>query len=88
MPLVIVEAMTRGIAVVSSDCPTGPSEVINKENGWLYPVNNEGQLQSIIQSIIDDKHLLPSPIIIQKSVSHFEVSQYGISFLESIRNYL
>ena len=38
---VIVEALAHGIPVVSTDCPSGPSEILNKpEYGSLVPVGN------------------------------------------------
>jgi glycosyltransferase involved in cell wall biosynthesis len=40
-PLVLIEAMRLGTAVVSVDCKTGPHELIgNNERGWLVPVND------------------------------------------------
>jgi UDP-D-galactose:(glucosyl)LPS alpha-1,6-D-galactosyltransferase len=45
MPMVIGEAMARGIPVLSTDCETGPSDLIkNNENGWLTPTGNVQQL--------------------------------------------
>ncbi|WP_176551145.1 glycosyltransferase [Bacillus sp. AFS040349] len=52
MPMVIGEAMTRGIPVLSTDCETGPSDLIkNNENGWLTPTGNVYLLAETFQKI-------------------------------------
>lgn len=69
--LVICEALMRGVPVVSSNCPTGTSELIkNNLNGWLYPVHEEHKGIAIIQKIISKEIPLPVPLEIQNSVSH------------------
>lgn len=71
-PLVLLEAMVRGIPCVSSDCATGPNEIIRTDiNGWLYPVNDEGKCLNIIQKIIDEKLTLPSREQVVASVTSF-----------------
>lgn len=48
MPMVIGEAMTRGVPVISTDCETGPSDlIINGQNGWLTPTGN---VQNLIRT--------------------------------------
>ena len=46
MPNVILEALTLKVDVISSNCPTGPRELINKR--WLYKVGNTDQLSKRI----------------------------------------
>lgn len=46
---VIVEALEYGVPVVSTDCPSGPSEIINnKKYGELVPVGNPLAIASAI----------------------------------------
>ncbi|MFS4432357.1 glycosyltransferase [Chryseobacterium sp. S90] len=41
LPTILIEAMFCGNALVSYDCPTGPSEIINENNGFLIPLRNK-----------------------------------------------
>ena len=54
---VILEAMALGLPIVSTDCPSGPSEIIeHKKNGLLVPIKNEKALaQAIIDVITNDE---------------------------------
>ncbi|NEU08814.1 glycosyltransferase family 4 protein [Flavihumibacter sp. R14] len=57
-PNALIEAMHFGLACVSTDCPTGPSELINNgENGFLIPMNDQAALQGHLQSLIDNETL-------------------------------
>lgn len=58
MPGVLIQAMASGGACVSTDCPTGPNEVIvNGENGFLVPVGDSDQLRSGILELLDNEEL-------------------------------
>lgn len=54
--LVVLEALSFGIPVVSFDCPAGPSEIIENEvDGVLVPPNGIEKLADAIASIIIDE---------------------------------
>lgn len=57
MPNALLEAMTVGAPVVSTDCPCGgPKEVIrNQENGVLVPCGDVNQLAAAISSLLQDE---------------------------------
>lgn len=56
--LVIIEAMTMGLPVVSFNCKAGPSELIEDEfNGFLVEANNVHQLANKILEVIKNKEL-------------------------------
>ena len=55
---VLVEAMACGIPVISTDCPSGPAEIISDGvNGLLVPVNNEKKLADSIANLLENKML-------------------------------
>ncbi len=55
-PLVLIEAMLLGVAVVSVDCRTGPRELIDGEKmrGWLVPENDLDSFVLALESALKD----------------------------------
>lgn len=54
--LVIVEAMSCGLPVVSYACPCGPKDIISEgKDGYLVPVNDEEALAEKICLLIEDE---------------------------------
>ncbi|MCK4321004.1 glycosyltransferase [candidate division WOR-3 bacterium] len=57
-PNSLVEAMTCGIPVISTDCPSGPKEIItNGENGLLVPPKDYQALVNSILQVLTNKKL-------------------------------
>jgi len=55
LPNVLIEAMACGCPVVSTDCPSGPAEILDEETyGPLVPVGDAQALAESIQSVLDD----------------------------------
>lgn len=51
----LVEAMATGVAVLSTDCPSGPAEILgNAEHGILVPCNDVEAMAKAIQAYQDD----------------------------------
>lgn len=55
-PNVLIEAMYANLACISTDCPTGPSELIDSGvNGILIPVNSQNTLENKLHLLIEDE---------------------------------
>jgi glycosyltransferase involved in cell wall biosynthesis len=84
LPTVLIEAMACGTPVVSTDCPSGPSEILEDgKYGKLVPVNDpEALAKAIIETLnnpIDSKKL-------QKRANFFSVENSVNKYLEIINN--
>lgn len=54
-PNALMEAMAAGLPCISTDCPTGPSTIIDSgSNGILVPVGDEDAMSRAVESLIRD----------------------------------
>ncbi|RXT26885.1 hypothetical protein BVJ53_05910 [Lacticaseibacillus chiayiensis] len=75
--LVLGEAIARGVPVISSDCPTGPDDIVNDSNGYLYPPGDVQTLTAKMKSVIDNEKAfnhqkLPNTIVDFYPKSYFK----------------
>lgn len=75
---VIVESMLIGIPVISSDCPSGPREILNDgANGKLFKVGDYSHLAKTIEDILsgDNTELINRARIRSKDFSIEKITQ-------------
>lgn len=57
-PNALLEALSFGIPCIASDCNSGPSEMIqHKENGFLFEINNQKQLEKQMTALMENEAL-------------------------------
>lgn len=88
--LVIVEAMSCGLPIVSYECPYGPKDIIDEgTDGYLVPVNNEEMLAQRISALIEDEQLRKSmgkaALIKSKNYHAENIAQVWMQLFYSLR---
>ncbi|MHA1845999.1 MAG: glycosyltransferase [Promethearchaeota archaeon] len=83
-PNVLIEAMACGVPVISTDCPSGPKEIItNEKNGILVPVGDERKLaDGILDLLGDEKKRRRLSIEARKRVQDFEAKKIVRQYAE------
>jgi glycosyltransferase involved in cell wall biosynthesis len=62
LPNVLIEAMAAGTPVVSTDCPSGPAEILsNGKYGELIPVGDSEKMAAAIMRALDEKRKAIDP---------------------------
>ncbi len=83
-PNVLVEAMACGCTIVSTDCKSGPSEILeNGKYGSLVPIRNAQQLSDSILNAIDNKM---DKSILFKKVESFSLAKIGDQYSNLLFN--
>ncbi|VEP13237.1 Glycosyl transferase group 1 [Hyella patelloides LEGE 07179] len=81
---VLVEAMACGTTVVSTDCPSGPGEILAEEQyGKLVPVRDSPALaKAILESLAQPSN----PARLRSRADEFSVEQISNQYLDFINN--
>ncbi len=58
LPMVLIEAMSKGLAIVAFDCPTGPAEMItHRRDGLLVPAEDVAAFAAALDEVLGDDDL-------------------------------
>jgi glycosyltransferase involved in cell wall biosynthesis len=81
---VLVEALALGTSVVSTNCPHGPAEILDRGRfGLLVPVGDPKAMASAMEQILD--HPAPIGLSLERA-SWFTVSRISRRYLELIED--
>ncbi|WP_298953473.1 glycosyltransferase [uncultured Nonlabens sp.] len=83
---VIVEAMSHGLPVVSTNCPGGPKFILNKSKlGELCEVKNPQAMATAILKVLNNPEKYPKEAIINRA-KDFSLEKIGEEYLDLITN--
>jgi glycosyltransferase involved in cell wall biosynthesis len=76
---VLIEALACGCPVVSTDCPSGPAEILQHgQYGPLVPVNDEKALAEAILSVLNNP---PDSLWLKERSMDFTVDKAAAAYL-------
>ncbi len=73
LPTVLIEALAAGTPVVSTDCPSGPREILQGGKiGWLVPVGDSEALSKAMGESLSEKH---DPSVLKQRAQDFSIKK-------------
>ncbi|RLB44288.1 MAG: glycosyltransferase [Deltaproteobacteria bacterium] len=81
-PVVLMEALALGIPVVSTDCPSGPAEIL--EGGKIAPLVPIGDPATMAQAILSVLDKPPDPELLRSASMPFTVKKATDCYLQTI----
>jgi glycosyltransferase involved in cell wall biosynthesis len=80
MPNAIIEALACGCPVVSTDCPSGPAEILQDgKHGRLVPIGDEAALAEAIAATLQ---AAPDPVDLRRRAADFSVERATERYLQ------
>jgi len=84
LPTVLIEALACGIPVVSTDCPSGPREILEEgKYGKLVPV---GDWRALAEAILETLDNPPDPEKLKERANFFSIERAGREYFELINS--
>ena len=90
LPNVLLEAATLGKFIISSNCPTGPKEILlNGRGGLLYDTNNTNDLKNKILFFINNRNKSQQKLFnAKKNLHKFDYKKNLKRYLEVINKFI
>lgn len=89
-PMVLIEALCVGIPIVSTDCPTGPREILGNGGGILVPYTDEEietpLVEAMIRMIEDDRLRKQYQQEAKKQAEYYSLAYYQNKWVELIKH--
>ncbi|MES9993408.1 MAG: glycosyltransferase [Candidatus Thiodiazotropha sp.] len=81
-PNALTEAMALGTPVVSTDCPSGPDELL--DGGRIAPLVPMGDWQALFEAMQRTLEDPPDPALLRESVREYNAQQSATHYLEAM----
>jgi len=82
-PNVLTEALALGVPVVSTDCPSGPAEILC--DGYYGPLVPMGDAEAMAQAIIEVLHKPHSREFLQRASEAYTIDRSVNDYLKALR---
>ena len=80
---VLVEAAINNVTILSSNCPSGPEEIINKNEygGYLFRNNDLESINEKFNLFIKDseKNIFKKKVYVKKNIKKFSIFKHSLT---------
>lgn len=83
-PMILCEAISHGIFCVASNCETGPSDIIDKNNGILYRPGDTKQLSQKLNMLVQRSFKIPESRLVSRTMIKFDKSHFISTFEKAL----
>ncbi|WP_440996103.1 glycosyltransferase [Arhodomonas sp. SL1] len=81
-PVVLIEALACGTPVVSTDCPSGPREVLDEGRvAPLVPMGDDAALADALAGVLDTP---PEPAVLREAVAAYGIRRSARGYLAAV----
>lgn len=84
LPMALLESISNGVPVISSNCETGPDDIVNADNGFLYEPGNINELSTILNNFVDRNYDFNDVQKVKNSIDKFYNENYFAEFVKSL----
>ena len=81
-PNVLTEAMALGVPVVSTDCPSGPNEILDQ--GRIAPLVPVGDHEALAEAMVSVLERPPKPEQLRAAVREYDAEFSAAHYLKLI----
>ena len=82
LPNVLIQAMACGCPVVSTDCPSGPAEIL--DYGKYGPLTPVGDVEAMAQAIVNVLNTPPDREVLRERANHYSAENISKEYLEAL----
>ncbi len=82
LPGAMIQALACGCPVVSTDCPTGPAEIL--DNGRYGPLVRMGDDRAMAEAIVQTLDAPPPAALLQRRAADFGEDRAGEDYLDAL----
>jgi glycosyltransferase involved in cell wall biosynthesis len=79
---VLIESALLNTIIISSDCPTGPKEILDEgKHGYLFRSNNKDDLLRVFSEYLNDnlQNIYRKKVNLKKNINKFSIFKHYIS---------